>query len=85
MKRYAVGVTILCLMLCVSCSRRVEVPMPVVVRPTLSLHLLEPTPEPEFRGRSNGDLLEWALDNRDALRMCNSDKWAVERQWKVDE
>lgn len=47
------------------------------IRLTPPPHLLEPTPEPVFAGTTNGDLLEWALDSRDALRACNADKRAA--------
>ena len=53
--------------------------MPVAVRTEVPAHLLEATPEPEFQGTTNGDLLEWALENRDALRRCNADKRAILR------
>lgn len=76
------GITILCLCLCAACSRTVEIPVPHPVRVTPPAHLLTPTPEPAFRGTTNGDLLEWALENREALRMCNADKRAVERAGK---
>lgn len=42
-------------------------------------HLLTATPEPVFAGSDNAALLDWALDNRDALRMCNADKEAALR------
>ena len=77
MKSYGAGMTLLCLLLFPACSRTVEVPVPVVVTIAPPTHLLSPTPEPLFQGTRNGDLLEWALQNRDALRRCNADKQAV--------
>lgn len=48
-------------------------------------HLLTATPEPVFAGSDNAALLDWALDNRDALRMCNADKEAALRAVRVEE
>ena len=79
MRRCVCGTALLCLCLCAACSRRVEVPVPLLLRTEVPAHLLEATPEPIFQGTSNGDLLEWALENRDALRRCNADKRAIER------
>lgn len=79
MRRCGCGTALLCLCLCAGCSRTVEVPVPVAVRTEVPAHLLEATPEPEFQGTTNGDLLEWALENRDALRRCNADKRAILR------
>ena len=52
-------------------------PVPQVIRILPPALLLEPVPEPEFIGEDNAALLDWALDNRDALRRCNADKEAV--------
>jgi hypothetical protein len=41
---------------------------------------LQDVPEPKMRGRTNGDLLTWALDLRAAVRLGNSDKAAL-REW----
>lgn len=41
---------------------------------------LQDVPEPEFRGRTNGGLLAWALELREAVRMGNADKRAI-REW----
>ena len=41
---------------------------------------LQEVPEPQFHGRTNGDLLAWALELREALRLANYDKAAL-RQW----
>jgi hypothetical protein len=38
------------------------------------------TPAPALLGASNGDLLQWSLDLRDALGSCNADKAAI-RVW----
>ncbi len=76
---YAIGATSLCLMLCAACSKAVEAPVPRIVRVMPPAHLLTATPEPVFTGSDNAALLDWALDNRDALRMCNADKDAVLR------
>lgn len=51
------------------------------VRPALPpVVYLQAVPEPEMRGKTNGDLLAWALDLRTALRQANSDKAAL-RDW----
>lgn len=79
MRRWASGMMILFLGVLPGCSRRVEVPVPLLLKREVPEHLLEATPEPLFQGTSNGDLLEWALRNREALRRCNADKQAIER------
>lgn len=43
---------------------------------------LQQVDEPHFNGRTNSDLLAWALDMRKALRQANSDKNAL-RQWSA--
>ncbi len=75
----AIGATSLGLTLCAGCSKVVEVPVPQIVRVMPPAHLLTATPEPVFTGSDNAALLDWALDNRDALRMCNADKEAALR------
>ena len=42
--------------------------------------LLQDVLEPQMRGKSNGDLLAWALELREAVRMGNADKRAL-RDW----
>jgi hypothetical protein len=41
---------------------------------------LQAVAEPQFTGRTNADLLGWALEMREALRLANSDKKAL-REW----
>ncbi len=41
---------------------------------------LQDVPEPQMRGRTNGDLANWALELREALRQSNGDKKAL-REW----
>jgi hypothetical protein len=41
---------------------------------------LQNVAEPQFTGRTNADLLGWALEMRKALRLANSDKAAL-RKW----
>lgn len=41
---------------------------------------LQDVPEPQMRGKTNGDLAAWAIDLREALRQSNSDKSAL-RDW----
>ena len=45
---------------------------------------LQDVTEPELRGRTNGDLLAWALELREAVRMGNADKAAL-REWVAEE
>jgi len=40
--------------------------------------LLQQVPEPKMRGKTNGDLLNWAIELREALRLANSDKRALQ-------
>lgn len=42
--------------------------------------MLQAVPEPQFEGRTNGDLLDWALETRQALRLANSEIAAL-RDW----
>lgn len=42
--------------------------------------LMQSVPEPKLRGKTNADLLAWALDLRAALRLANEDKKAL-REW----
>ena len=42
--------------------------------------LLQDVPEPKLRGKTNADLVEWALQLREAVRLLNSDKAAL-RDW----
>lgn len=62
-----------CLTACVP-----DCPLPRPVLPP-AVHLQE-VPEPPFHGQSNGDLLRWSLELRQALRQSNSDKAAL-RGW----
>lgn len=80
MRLYALGLIVLCLSPCVACSRTKFVPVPQ--RLALPEHLTRPVPEPEFTGLTNRDLLEWGLNNRDALRACNADKAALAEMGK---
>ena len=41
---------------------------------------LQDVPEPELRGKTNGDLVAWAMELREAVRMGNADKKAL-REW----
>ena len=42
--------------------------------------LIQTVPEPRLRGKTNGDLAQWALELRAALRLANGDKKAL-REW----
>lgn len=50
---------------------------PQVLRVSPAPHLMEPTPEPVCAPDTNADLLDCALDYRDALRRANADKAAI--------
>ncbi|MDR2945911.1 MAG: hypothetical protein LBV79_04100 [Candidatus Adiutrix sp.] len=41
---------------------------------------LQDIDEPKLAGRTNGDLAEWAVELRAALRQANADKKAL-REW----
>jgi len=41
---------------------------------------LQTIPEPQFKGKTNADLLAYTLDLRQALRLANSDKQALQ-EW----
>ncbi len=45
---------------------------------------LQDVPEPRMRGKTNGDLLAWALELRAAVRLGNADKKAL-REWAAGE
>lgn len=75
MKLYALGMATFCLTLCAACSSKA--PIPVIIAPQVPPHLLVPVAEPVFQGNTNGALLDWALDTRAALRVCNADKAAI--------
>ena len=51
--------------------------VPQVLRVSPAPHLMEPTPEPSCAPDTNADLLDCALDYRDALRRANADKAAI--------
>lgn len=70
---------ILCVLLgCLTaCSAKPCPPARSMLPPVV---LMQEVPEPRLRGRTNGDLLSWSLDLREALRLANSDK-AELRRW----
>ena len=45
---------------------------------------LQDVTEPELRGKTNGDLLAWAVELREAVRVGNADKRAL-REWAAKE
>ncbi|MDR2051132.1 MAG: Rz1-like lysis system protein LysC [Deltaproteobacteria bacterium] len=58
----------LCLILYTGCSARTEmVPVPQVIREKIPAVLLRPIPAPEWRGKTNGDLLDYARTLEAAL------------------
>lgn len=73
-----IGLTLCVLMACsTACSAKPCPPARPMPPPAV---LLQEVPEPRLRGRTNGDLLSWSLDLREALRLANSDKAAL-REW----
>lgn len=51
--------------------------MPVVIRQDAPAYLTAETPVPLWTGATNADLVEYALDLRQALGSCNADKAAI--------
>lgn len=72
-----IGLVSLSLLLCAACSSKQVVAVPQVLRVSPAPHLMEPTPEPVCAPDTNADLLDCALDYRDALRRANADKAAI--------
>ncbi len=70
------GLMILALTAFSACSTKCPPSRPVMP----PVVYLQEVPEPKMRGKTNGDLLAWALELREALRLANSDKAAL-RQW----
>ncbi|WP_236615091.1 hypothetical protein [Desulfovibrio sp. X2] len=67
--------------MCAACSgRQTVVTVPVVERLTPPPELLRETARPRWTGRTNADLVEYALDLAAALDACNADKAAL-RSW----
>lgn len=80
-RRLALGLLSLCLLPCAACSARPTiVTVPVVERLTPPPELLRETARPRWTGRTNADLVEYALDLAAALDACNADKAAL-RAW----
>ncbi len=65
-----IGLILICLLLCVSCSP-VKTPPVMCLHP---MHLMTDTPAPLFYGNTNGDLAEYAKLLEFALKDCNTDK-----------
>lgn len=56
---------------------------PVTVRDTPPASLIQDCPEPMPNFKTNGDLVQYALDLRTVLQSCNADKEAL-RLWVQD-
>ena len=77
-RKLALGLTALALTACLSaCGGKPCPPARPMLPPAV---LMQDVPEPEMRGRTNGDLLAWALELENAVKMGNSDKRAL-REW----
>lgn len=75
------GPIALCLLLCLSgCGGLRTVQQTKVEKQYPPASLVVRTAEPLLLGNTNGGLLQWGLDLRDALGSCNADKGALE-QW----
>lgn len=68
------GLILLCLTLSTGCSEAIQV-QPYKL--TVPAHLLEPCAEPVWNGGTNGDLVEYIADLREALGKCEADKAAI--------
>jgi hypothetical protein len=79
-KKLAIGLALLCLPLCVSCSssKPKVVTVTEIVRVVPPAHLMEPTPEPDCSNATdNAGLFQCAQDRLEALRRSNADKAAT--------
>ncbi len=77
MEKLGLGLTLLALTVCLSACGKPCPPARPMRPPAV---YLQDVPEPELRGKTNGDLAAWALELRAAVRMGNSDKAAL-REW----
>jgi hypothetical protein len=82
---WPIGWMVLCLLLCLGgCSAGRElVPAPLVIRERPPALLLKPVPAPRWRGRTNRDLLEYALRLEAALGEANA-RLAALQSWAAD-
>ena len=72
-----IGMLLLCLMTCSACS----MPEMQIVRLTPPETLTTAVAIPEWEGRTNGDLLRWAIKLRQACDRANVQLAAI-RSWK---
>ncbi len=76
-RKLGLGLTVLALTASLSACGK---PCPPARPMTPPAVYLQDVPEPRMRGKTNGDLLAWALELREAVRMGNADKKAM-REW----
>lgn len=76
------GLILSALILCLSACAPKIVDRPVVVSPPVVY--MQHVAVPEFKGRTNADILNWALSLQLALQQANSDKAAI-RAWLSDQ
>ncbi len=69
-RQLQIGAALLCLLPLAACSREKAVTRPPDI-------FTNPTPMPEWEGRTNGDLVEYSLELKAALGRCNADKAAM--------
>lgn len=77
--RLAIGAALFCLLPLTGCSGKPVATVPVIIRQEVPAHLTAETPIPVWDGVTNADLVEYALDLRQALGLCNADKAAIRR------
>ena len=66
------GSILLCLILLTGCSAAKS-------QPVIPPQLLAPCGEPQWEGRTNGDLVEYVGELREKLGKCNADKAAIQQ------
>ena len=66
------------LFLVVGCASKEEIiPISKVVEIKAPKHLTNPTPVPAWNGTTNQDLIEYVIELKEALNMCNADKGKI--------
>ncbi len=58
-------------------SKKEIVPITKLIELRTPKHLQMPTPVPEWNGTTNQDLIEYVLELKEALNMCNADKVGI--------
>jgi len=58
-------------------SKQELIPITKLIELRAPKHLTKPTSVPAWRGATNQDLIEYVLELKEALNMCNADKAGV--------